>query len=593
MQRLLFFSLMILLSVTACRENVNDIIEEEIPHVPPVLEAWDEPYIPVKGDLTGLVSNEWGDPVAGAEVSLGDLNTTTNQFGFFLFKNVDLNARGSLVRIRQDGYFPGSRRVFAVNDAVNQVKIELIRKSFEYFFDAQTGGEVVMNGDAKILFAPNSIQRADGTPHTGLVRVAAKWLDPEALSTIDRMPGSLQGVTQESKEVVLGTVGMMVVELQATNEEKLNIRDGYTATIAMPVPSTLLPDPPASVPNWSYNEAFGVWVEEGTSQLEGNYYVGQVSHFSYWNHDFKGPLVEFSLSLINEQGIPLEGYKVVIRQIGTGLYGHGITCDRGVVGGLIPAELVLQLEIYGQCDVIIYEAEIGPFSLDSQVDLGVITLDDTVINSIITGSLVNCDGNPVANGIVIIEFDGYTVIEYTNDASFSIPLSLCSQTQNISVQAYDIDAALQSNELSLPVNEEVIVGQLSVCEELENYIRLTVDGQQAVFFDAHLGVVDSVGIPFTQLGASNSINNTRIAMSLYGITAENYDGEAGNRLNYIDHPTNNWYFPNNAFDFFEVTSYGEIGEPVIGSFSGTLMNRYFDPPVEVFVTGEFNIIRLQ
>ena len=336
MQRLLFFSLMILLSATACRDNVNEVVVEETPYVPSVLGDWTEPYVPVKGDLTGVVNNELGKPIAGAEISLGDLITTTNQFGFFIFKDVGLNARGSLVRVRHEGFFPGSRRVFAVDDAVNQVKIELIRKSFDYFFKAEDGGEVIMNGDAKILFEPNAVQTADGTPYTGWVRVAAKWLDPEALSTIDRMPGNLQGVTLESEEVVLGTAGMMAVELKNNFGERLYIRDGYKATIAMPVPSRLLPNPPASIPNWSYNEEVGVWVEEGTSHLEGNYYVGQVSHFSYWNHDFKGPLVEFTLSLLNEQGTPLEGYKVVIRQAETGLYGHGITCDRGIVSGLIP-----------------------------------------------------------------------------------------------------------------------------------------------------------------------------------------------------------------------------------------------------------------
>lgn len=582
---------MILLSVTACRENVNEIIEEETPYVPPVLEEWDPPYVPVKGDLTGLVSNEWGSPVRGAEVRLGDLYTTTNQFGFFIFKDVDLNARGSLVRVNDENYFPGSRRLFAVDDAVNQVKIVLIRRMFSYYFDSQVGAEIMINGDAKILFAPNSIQTSDGTPYTGTVKVAARWLDPEALSTTDQMPGNLQGITKESEEVVLGTAGMMVVELKGVNGEKLNIRDGYKATIAMPVPSSLLPNPPASVPNWSYNEEFGVWVEEGTSQLEGDYYVGQVSHFSYWNHDFKGPLVEFSLSLINEQDIPLEGYKVVIRQTGTGLYGHGITCDRGIVSGLIPAELVLQLEIYGQCDALIYETEIGPYSPNTQVDLGVITLDDTVIGSIITGSLINCDGAPVADGLLVIEFDGYSVIEYTNGTDFSVALSLCSQTENISVQAYDISTALQSNELSIPANEEVNIGPLSICEELENYIRLTVDGEQVVFFNAGSGFGDSLDVSSTYFGAFNPLNNSSVYISFHGSEVGNYDGEDGNRLTYINHPDNNWNFTYDSFDFFEVTDYGEIGEPIIGSFSGTLMNEYFDPPEEVIVTGEFNIIR--
>ena len=171
---------------------------------------------------------------------------------------------------------------------------------------------------------------------------------------------------------------------------------------------------------------------------------------------------------------------------------------------------MLQLEVYGQCEAIIYEAEIGPFAPDTEIDLGVITLDDTVISSTLTGSLVNCDGGPVTNGIVVIKFDGYTMVEYIDAPSFSIELSLCSQTESISVQAYDIDAALQSNELTLPANEEINVGTLPVCEDLENYIRINVDGQQALFYFAELRIVDSADVTTSIFYAYNYGNNSNV-----------------------------------------------------------------------------------
>ena len=587
MQRLLFFSLILLLAVSACRKNVEEIVEEETPYTPPVLEEWDPPYDPVKGDLTGVVTDETGEPVAGATIKLGELNTITNQFGFFLFKDVDLNARGSLVQVNQEGFFPGSRRVFAVDDAVNRVKIELIKKSFEYSINTETGGEIEMNGGAKVLFAPNSIRNADGTPYIGDVRIAAKWLDPEALSTVNRMPGSLQGVSFDSEEVALSTAGMMVVEMEDNNGQPLNIRDGYTATIAMPVPSNLLPNAPASIPNWSYNEEYGVWVEEGVSYLEGNYYVGKVSHFSYWNHDFKGPLVEFTLTVVHESGLPLEGYLVVIRIEEEGLSGSGLTCDRGIVSGLIPADYILQLEIYGQCGNIIYEAEIGPYTANA--DLGTIVLDETIIPNITTGELVDCNGDPIANGLVLIEFSGITYMEYTDGSPFTAELTLCSQTENVHIKGYDLDAELQSNTIILPPNEQINAGQIFVCQTVEDYILLNVEGTQERYFPAFAGP-DSLGdgtvIRFDLLDQT-------VIMNFDGEDVGDYSGESNNFIEYISDVPNGWTFEGNFFEFFEVTAYGDIGEPITGSFSGTLTNYFQQPETDVIVTGEFSIIRDQ
>ena len=58
MQRLLFFSFIFLLSISACRKDVDELIEEETTYTPPVYEEWDPPYDPIKGDFEVVVSDE-------------------------------------------------------------------------------------------------------------------------------------------------------------------------------------------------------------------------------------------------------------------------------------------------------------------------------------------------------------------------------------------------------------------------------------------------------------------------------------------------------------------------------------------------------
>jgi hypothetical protein len=584
-----FFSFLFLLLFSACRKNVDDVTTTETPYTPPIIDSWVQPLKIVTGSLTGFVMDEAGEPVMSAAVRLGGLETKTDEYGHFFFKDVDLNAKGTLVRIEKDGYFPGSRRFFAIEDAENRVQVQLITKTLTHSFSAETGANVQF-AEANVVFSPNSIQDSEGNIYSGTVNVYAKWLDPEKIETLDQMPGNLQGVNTLAEQVVLGTAGMMVVELESETGEKLNILEGKTAEISMSIPSTLT-NPPAEIPNWSYNEEHGMWVEEGVSVLQGDKYVGQVSHFSYWNHDFKDPLIEFTAKFTDENGVPLENYRVVIRQESTGLYGTGHTCDRGIVTGLIPQDYDLILEVFGVCGELLYSQDIGPYSNDT--DLGTIAIPSSQLFSIIiSGELVDCTNNPVQNGLVIFKYDGQTVYEYTNGQPFNVLMSTCVGTDDIEVIGIDLDALLQSDGETVSVsNGDTDLGQISVCDQqLQNFIELTVDGVTALYVPAYI----ISGANSTTISYSDSLTQDAfIYMGFNGDTPGNYDGDSGNWLEFIQDNWNNWVLSpsTNSFDTFEVTEFGNVGEPIIGAFSGTAINFAVQPSVQVNITGNFNIIR--
>jgi len=591
MKKIGILFLMIALAFSACRKNIDEVDTTENPYVPPVLEKWEQPVVPVQGDLTGFVVDENGQPVADAAVKMGSLSTNTDAFGHFFFKEVELNARGSLVQIEKSGYFPGSRRFFAVNDTENRIKVKLIPKSFDYSFATENGGEVVMNGGAKVNFQPNSIQDADGIPYTGTVRVAAQWLNPDERDILDQMPGNLQGVDVNSEEVVLSTAGMIAVELEDEMGQPLNIREGYTATISMPVPDFLQGNAPEEIPNWSYNEAYGMWVEEGVSKLVGNEYVGEVSHFSYWNHDFKDPLVEFMAIIQNEEGMPLDNYKVVIRQPGTNLYGFGTTCADGSIAGLIPQDYDLLLEVLDLCGNVIYSENIGPFSDDT--DLGIITVSEGSLNGInLAGTLVDCNGNPIPNGVVIYELGFFTGYEYADDnGAFDFTFSTCEDDPEVTVTGANTSSLLQSEAITVQTTSggTTDFGLINVCDEsLENYMRVTIDGENAIYLDARIGT-DSMGntIIFQYFNQGGDVSN--INLIFYGEEVGNYGGINGNTIQLFSDEANAWNLQG-FLENFEVSSFGTSGEPVIGTFSGTLTNTLTMPPEEVDVSGDFNII---
>lgn len=589
MKKLGIFCLLFVLALSSCRKDTNNVTVIETPFVPPIIENWEQRLVTVNGSVTGFVADENGEPVANVDVTIGNMNTTTDEYGHFFYKDVNLNAKGTLVKANKAGYFNGSRRFFAIENVENRLTIQLITKNFNDTFDAQTGTTISMNGGATVKFAPNSIQNPDGSPYTGNVRVASKYLDPSDINTFDQMPGNLQGVNRLAEEVALGTAGMIVVELENEAGDQLNILEGFTAEISMPVPSNLQGNAPAEVPLWSYNEEHGIWVEEGASQLVGDNYVGEVSHFSFWNHDFFQPLVDITATFVDEDGTPLENYKVLISEAITGTYGYGHTCDEGIINGLIPIDFELLLEVYGVCNEVVYSQTIGPFS--SNADLGTITITASTLNATtVTGELVDCNGDPIANGIAVFKFNGQTVYEYTDGTPFEVLFSTCVASADIEVYGVDIDALLQSDVISITSGGVTDLGAISVCDiQLQNYIRLNVDGDEVVFTPASV-FPDSVGGTYISYYGQNNQDN--IFLIFNGETVGSYGGLGNNFIEVIFVENNGWALNNQeGFDDFEVTAFGNVGEPIIGNFSGTLTNSFTQPATLVSVTGDFNIIR--
>ncbi len=600
MKKLGIFCLLFMIALSACRDNIDEVTTTEDPYQPPIIN-WNHTALMVNSSVTGFVADEAGEPIANADVKVGNMNTTTDDYGHFFLNDVSLDAKGTVVTVKKPGYFNGSRRFLAVENQENRVKIQMLSKSFDYNFDASNGGTVQTADGASIVFPANSIKKADGTIYTGEVKVAAKWLDPSNVETFDRMPGNLQGVSRDVEEVALGTYGMMAVELESSTGEALNITEGSTATLSMPIPASLQANAPSEIPLWSYSEEHGVWVEEEfTATLTNGSYVGEVSHFSFWNCDYPFPLVEFTLVLVDENGEPLSNYKVAIcvdsTATGAGWgTGYGYTCPDGSLAGLIPADQDLIVKVFSICGELLYSQNIGPFSAD--VNLGTITVTNTPVGqTTISGDLLDCNNNPVQNGIIIAEFDGYTVYEYVTDGTFDISFTTCANSSDVTLVGSDLDALKQSDPITYAANGIYTGEQVSACDaQLQDYISITVDdgsGSVSVVYQPAFAYPDSLiagglGTSFTYITPTGAVT---VHFTVPGLTAGNYD--SNNILVSINDPDNQWQFGQGEnFSSFEITQYGNVGEPITGTFGGTLTNYAVQPPVTVTVTGDFNIIR--
>ena len=543
----------VIIALTSCKKDENDP-----PVTPPANIAFDKGSAKT-ASFFGTVVNESNSPVSGATVKIGNKTTTTNTDGVFFVENASVYERLAYVKIEKSGYFLGSRSLVPTN-GVNNVSIKLLPKTNIGSVNATAGGQVSGNG-ITIDFVGGFVDAA-GNPYTGTVQVAAQYIDPEANDFADIMPGNLIAVNQTNQSQYLQSFGMVAVELSNGAGGKLQLAEGSNATVTFPLSSTLGSAAPATIDLWSFDEAGGYWIHEGTATKQGNTYVAEVSHFSFWNCDIPTEYTTINGRLVDINGNGIGNTQVNLVSTGFGT-GYGWTDSDGYFGGIIPANNNLTLEVLTHCGNYVYTAiyseNIGSFS-------GATTLPNTVVTTLganaltITGTVVDCDNNPLQNGYVSY---GNNQVQYLTNGEFTI---ITCSTNSVSISAFDLDAISTSGTLTYNTTSEtdVNVGQIVACNNLSEYIIWSVGNQN--FLASSSFYVSSQG-NFASFGGNTP--------NFIGFSLSNFNGVGTYQ---IDNMNNNDYVEMEGGYYaqdveVEITSWATTSGGLIeGNFGGTVLD---------------------
>jgi hypothetical protein len=562
---LLFSSILLsLLIITSCNKD-NEIID--VPGNPSEIVV-NPPMESITANVYGRVVTADNAPIVDAAVTINNMTLTTDENGLFNAKDIAINGYGNLVSVTAPGYFQGARLIESIDGTDINTTIKLIEKSMKGSVNASSGGDIMIGGKNQLALGASSIQDSDGNIYDGTVNVYAEWLDPTDINTLQTMPGDLRAVNSDSDIMQLATFGMLAVELEAPDGSALNIADGSTAQLSFEVPNDLLDAAPTSIPLWFFDEATGYWIEDGEATLVDGVYVGDVSHFSFWNCDVPYPLVEVEGSVVNGDGVGISNVLVEIIIAESVISGCSYTDGAGGFFGKIPKNESLIINIYNSCNQLVYTAEIGPF--DSDVILDPIVIDDSEYIVHFSGSVVSCDGNPVTNGNVLVEYQGGIQFLYTDDeGNFSSAIDICEGTDAATVTAYNVDDLQQSTPIEVDINGQtnIDLGILSTCDELTEYFFYEMDGITYTMQTAYAQTaIDSSGLE-TYIYLSGSINNTS-GFSTIGIPMTDGPGT---------------YTPEYALLFTDTDLVG-IFEPGLGSMTITFTELGYNIGDEVEAT---------
>jgi len=564
---LLFF---VLLTNYQCQKNPQVVPQP----IDPLAEK-------VTASVKGRVTDENGKPVNNASVVAGGSSTTTDINGFFRFDNIQLAKNAGFVLVEKAGYLKGCRTIFTNAGIINNIEIQLIPKIIRGNFSASAGGNIVIQNGSSINFpAGGIINVATNSAYTGTVNVIGAYLDPTDPKLALIMPGNLIGLTTNNEQRLLQTFGMIAVELEGSNGEKLNLASGKSAIVTMPIPSSLQASAPATIPLWYFDETKGLWKEEGTANKQGSNYVGTVTHFSFWNCDVPNNFVTLTLTLKGQNGQAASGYRIELRNTQNNSTAYAITDSAGSASGAVPPNVNLEMKVYNKCNTLVHTQIIGPFNANT--DMGVVTITIPAPASItVSGTVTNCSSSPVTNGYTDVIVDGSTYRTSISNGNFSITIERCSNaTVTAQVIATDIQNLQQSSPTSLNVSSgNFSTGAIAACGvSTQQYIYYTIGSRILNFVspadsfltyrqDTNTNIqayptiyIDSASWNYTSFNFSGAA-----APGTYSLPASSFYVQKG-----ITPAPGTWEYTLVSSVTVTITEFGGPGQYIAGSFTGLM-----------------------
>ncbi|HEX8562034.1 MAG TPA: carboxypeptidase-like regulatory domain-containing protein [Flavobacterium sp.] len=531
----------------------------------------------VQRDFIGQIVDTNNQPIQNATVKVGSSTAQTDSNGIFIIKDAQVYEQFAYIKATKAGFIDGSRSMVPTAGK-NKVKIMLLSSAPTATVSSGSASEVSIYSGTKVIF-DGAFEDENGNEYTGDVNVSMFYLNPSNENIGSLMPGMLYAETGAGEEAALQTFGMLHVELRGTGGQKLQIADGHTAEITMRIDDDQLATAPSTIPLWHFDEAAGYWKEDGIATKEGNFYVGEVSHFSWWNCDAPFPTVSLQVTVVDSDGNPVANALVTLEFAGSNYATSGYSNTDGSISGLIPANQTLTMTVFDDCGGIVSTSTIGPFATDTV--LPATMLASAVETVQIEGTLLQCDYTNVANGYVALNYSGqYSYAPVTN-GSFSFSTLVCDTADTFTLQGFDYDNLQQTDSVAYTYTVPLTnVGNLVVCTAIDEFITYQIDTDPAVILLQEI----NGGIEGNMYFQAYGFNGNQSGLSIYGqITTPGFYTTAnlsieGNGI-YISSA-----IPNDVV--FTVTSLGNVGDYIDITFNGT----YTDDGVHT-INGTAHVIR--
>jgi len=535
-------------------------------------------------DFLGRILDTNGNPIEEVQITIGNSSATTDANGIFIINDATVNERFAYVKASKAGFIHASRALVP-SEGTNNIHIVMLPELTTATITSGNAETVSLANGASVEFEGN-YSKPDGSPYTGNVNVILHHLDPSDDNMVNQMPGMLYASNSQNEERLLQTYGMLAVELRGTAGEELNIAEGSSAEIIMPLDPSLMGNAPNTIPLWYFDEEHGYWIEEGEATLAGNAYVGTVTHFSFWNCDIPAEAANVCLTVMDTSNNPISNLNVVIT---SNTYGSrsGNTNALGQVCGFLPSNESLTLEVFNSFNCSggsIYSASVGPFTNDAAIT---ITLDNAdIISETVVGTFNDCSGDAITQGYVQVTHQGQLYTDMVADGNFEIHLARCSNDDAFTVKAIDYINIQETDALNYTFTTPLTnLGTIQACNAIEEFITYQKEGFPQITYNLNIQCGLDGDILFINYVSENQ-------QYVFNFDVSDFDGVGSysqSYLNYFDENLDGTTLEQTLEGTTNVSAFGAVGEYIDLNFSGVIQD--LNSPEAFPITGTMHVLR--
>lgn len=242
-----------------------------------------------------------GSPLADVAADSVDYvieSETVNDFDQ-IFLTLTPSPDSGLIVLSKAGYLDGL--VYLNQAESSQTKIvTLIEAGDPIIVDGAAGGNFSGTDGAAVDIQPESLQRPDGATAFGDIELYITPVNTDDHIAVRAFPGSFLGAPEDIDfEVPIYSYGVANISFYQ-NDEKLQLRDGFTAELTLPMYASTHIDGTDvevgdSVPFWILNEQSGLWEQNGEALVVADplsptgFALNPITtHFSWFNTDAWG-----------------------------------------------------------------------------------------------------------------------------------------------------------------------------------------------------------------------------------------------------------------------------------------------------------------
>jgi len=253
---------------------------------------------------------------------------------------------------------------------------------------------------------------------------------------------------------------------------EIKIASGSTAQLRVPIDPSQNAMAQSTVPLWHLNETTGIWKEEGEAVKNGNFFEGNVSHFSVWNCDYQGERADIKGQVVDCNGNPLPNAVVTVNG-----FMNVTTNSAGIYAAWVPVGFLINCQL-----LTAFNPALGSnsqvISFVASPGLNNVPTISVPCPAYISGNIISCNGNTLNPATIHVLWAGGGSYLYTTTGNYHIAVP---PNASLQIMANYSGNSGSANVSSATIGSTVYAPDILLCGGTSNQFvfsfDLTLNGQ--------------------------------------------------------------------------------------------------------------------